>query len=572
MGKTNLGRVSLLPRGAYDNAASYSRLDVVEHEGSSYLFLKDSTGVEPTGDGEVTMLLAKKGKDFTYDDFTPEQLEVLKGQKGDKGEPGKGFTILGYYGTLDLLKENVTTPEPGNAYGVGNAAPYSIHVYDGVTSDWVDNGKLLGGGDESQIGEIKFCTIPLNPFGEKYIICAGQEVNTSEYPEASNVLPISGLSTPSTYSYPTIEAPYAILQNGIMSISDKVIGNLIISAIPSEDEIEMIKSAKATIDISNDGKNWKNIYKFPKQKNEFILPNGYFVVNEKLIISTMRAIIDKEAPTTCTGSLYITSDLESFQNWETVDMIVPGATTTEWNIASIAYGKGVYIAIFTEDSNRKIAVMKSTDMINWQYLNKNQTEWDSADNSFNAFSVHYIDEKWILQLGFIFIGEDLSNFPESGFDGVNIPAQNSIDNDIKEAYYSKVSDIEGFLVRTENNLFRIQRGFTSGGNWEQTKAADPTEWGNNEKYLKLKKTGNTFIAIGGHGHYYFINDMQTVKTLELPPSWDLNSIISITTIKEDILWATSSSTSGYILTTNTVKTPELTGEGAPFAAYIKLKK
>lgn len=146
MGKTNLGRVAFVPCGAYDNTKEYKRLDVVEHNGSSYVFLQDSTGVEPTGDKVVTMLLAKKGDAFTYADFTPEQLAALKGEKGDKGEAGKGLTILGYYGTLDLLKLTVTTPAPGDAYGVGTAAPYDIYVFDGVTSDWVNNGALSGGG------------------------------------------------------------------------------------------------------------------------------------------------------------------------------------------------------------------------------------------------------------------------------------------------------------------------------------------------------------------------------------------------------------------------------------------
>lgn len=151
MGKTNLGRVTIVPCGGYSNTNPYHRLDVVEHEGSSYLFLKESMGIAPTGDGIVTMFLAKKGKDFTYADFTAEQLAALKGAKGDKGDPGKGLTILGYYGTLDLLKAAITTPEPGDAYGVGSAAPYNIYVYDSVTNDWVDNGKLSGGGDGDNI-------------------------------------------------------------------------------------------------------------------------------------------------------------------------------------------------------------------------------------------------------------------------------------------------------------------------------------------------------------------------------------------------------------------------------------
>ena len=33
-----------------------------------------------------------KGDPFTYDDFTPEQLEQLKGPKGDTGAPGPTYT------------------------------------------------------------------------------------------------------------------------------------------------------------------------------------------------------------------------------------------------------------------------------------------------------------------------------------------------------------------------------------------------------------------------------------------------------------------------------------------------
>lgn len=175
----------LSPRGSYDNETLYERLDIIEHRGSSYLVLQKFIGIEPEGDNIITMRLARKGDSFVYEDFTPEQLAALKGEKGDaftyadftpeqleglkvkgdafayedftpeqlaalkgeKGDTGKGLTILGYYGTLDLLKAGVTAPEPGDAYGIGEAAPYEIHVFDGVTNDWVNNGQLSGGGD-----------------------------------------------------------------------------------------------------------------------------------------------------------------------------------------------------------------------------------------------------------------------------------------------------------------------------------------------------------------------------------------------------------------------------------------
>lgn len=61
-----------------------------------------------------------------------------------KGDPGKDFKILGYYDTLDLLKAAQKSPEPGDAYGVGTAAPYTVYIYDGVNLDWVDNGTIQG--------------------------------------------------------------------------------------------------------------------------------------------------------------------------------------------------------------------------------------------------------------------------------------------------------------------------------------------------------------------------------------------------------------------------------------------
>lgn len=57
---TPLGRVSVVPRGAYDPDAAYERLDLVQYEGSGYIALKDATGIAPA-DGESWMLLASAG-------------------------------------------------------------------------------------------------------------------------------------------------------------------------------------------------------------------------------------------------------------------------------------------------------------------------------------------------------------------------------------------------------------------------------------------------------------------------------------------------------------------------------
>ena len=64
--------------------------------------------------------------------------------QGEKGEPGKGLTISGYYATAQALADAVTNPTAGDAYGVGAAEPYDIYIYDGVTHAWVNNGPLQG--------------------------------------------------------------------------------------------------------------------------------------------------------------------------------------------------------------------------------------------------------------------------------------------------------------------------------------------------------------------------------------------------------------------------------------------
>ena len=76
-----------------------------------------------------------------------------KGNKGDKGDTGAGFRVLGYYDSLDSLQIGVTSPNDGDAYGVGSASPYDIYIYSQING-WVNNGPLQGAkGDTGETGE-----------------------------------------------------------------------------------------------------------------------------------------------------------------------------------------------------------------------------------------------------------------------------------------------------------------------------------------------------------------------------------------------------------------------------------
>ena len=45
---TSAGRILIMPKGDYDSSVTYEMLDLVKHNGSSWLAKKEVTGIEPT--------------------------------------------------------------------------------------------------------------------------------------------------------------------------------------------------------------------------------------------------------------------------------------------------------------------------------------------------------------------------------------------------------------------------------------------------------------------------------------------------------------------------------------------
>ena len=133
-----LGRVSLAPRGAYDAAAVYRRLDIVEHEGSSYLVLADGTsGVTPAA-GPAYMLLAGRGGPG------PQGEQGKPGPQGEPGKDGTSFTVLGRYGTLDELMAAHPAGSEGDAWAVGSAEDNDVYLWDVDAQAWRNIGSLQG--------------------------------------------------------------------------------------------------------------------------------------------------------------------------------------------------------------------------------------------------------------------------------------------------------------------------------------------------------------------------------------------------------------------------------------------
>lgn len=179
---TRLGRVSLVPRGAYEASAVYNRLDIVEHEGSSYLVLADGvTGVTPVTGPEYMLVAEKGGKGDTGAPGTPG----TKGDTGERGENGVGvqsvertagdgspgtvdtytitltdgststftvyngadgtsFTVLGRYDTLDALQAAHLVGSEGDAWAVGSAEDNDIYLWNVDTQAWQNIGSLQG--------------------------------------------------------------------------------------------------------------------------------------------------------------------------------------------------------------------------------------------------------------------------------------------------------------------------------------------------------------------------------------------------------------------------------------------
>ena len=125
---------------------------------SAYVWIKWGTSANPTTllDTPADYIGVYSGSSSTAP--TTASSYTWYKYKGDKGDTGQGFKVLGYYLTLSALQQSVPNPSPGDAYGVGQASPYDIYIYDGTTSSWVNNGALQGAAGQSAYVWIKYAT------------------------------------------------------------------------------------------------------------------------------------------------------------------------------------------------------------------------------------------------------------------------------------------------------------------------------------------------------------------------------------------------------------------------------
>lgn len=126
----SLGKVSVVVKGTWNNAATYERLDIVKHNGGSYIAIQDVPIGRPVTDTDYWMALADKGDTgddgngiasivktgsiglvdyytITYTDGTTTSMNITNGDKGDtgeKGDTGNGIASVELLSTAELSK------------------------------------------------------------------------------------------------------------------------------------------------------------------------------------------------------------------------------------------------------------------------------------------------------------------------------------------------------------------------------------------------------------------------------------------------------------------------------------
>ena len=146
-------KASLTPKGEYSPDTAYTALDVVSYEGSSWLALKDVTGVAPA-EGENWMLLAQKG------DQGEQGIQGIQGIQGETGGPGP----TGPQGaSFTRLEKTAGTGAPGTtdtytAYNSEGQDAGTVQVYNGM--DGTGTGDFKADGtvpmtDDLQMGNHK---------------------------------------------------------------------------------------------------------------------------------------------------------------------------------------------------------------------------------------------------------------------------------------------------------------------------------------------------------------------------------------------------------------------------------
>lgn len=101
MATTNLGRVSIVPKGTWNASTTYKKLDLVAFEGSSYIALQNNLN-KPVSNTTYWQKIAQKGD------------QGIQGIQGIQGETGNGIASIEITNTSGAVKTYTITYTNGN--------------------------------------------------------------------------------------------------------------------------------------------------------------------------------------------------------------------------------------------------------------------------------------------------------------------------------------------------------------------------------------------------------------------------------------------------------------------------
>ena len=110
---TDLGKVSVTPRGDYQSSTQYEALDIVGYQGGSYLAMKAVKGITPSNDQVNWMQLSgpglpgAQGPQGETGPQGPEGPQGPQGETGEQGSQGETGAAAGF-GTISVQVEDPT--------------------------------------------------------------------------------------------------------------------------------------------------------------------------------------------------------------------------------------------------------------------------------------------------------------------------------------------------------------------------------------------------------------------------------------------------------------------------------
>ena len=165
MANTVLGKVSCVPRGDYSASETYYALDIVGHEGGSYLAMKEVTGVTPSNDQVNWMQLSGPG---------------LPGEQGPQGVPG---AAAGFGEATATVDDTSGTPSVDVQTSGPDTAKVFTFAFSGLKGTKGDTGDKGNTGDTGPTGPqgVSVVTAQINEQGHLIItLSEGEPIDAGD--------------------------------------------------------------------------------------------------------------------------------------------------------------------------------------------------------------------------------------------------------------------------------------------------------------------------------------------------------------------------------------------------------